>query len=60
MMYEDAKMSKKHMYTIYSDFKGAFGGMNHRILLKTMRDLGFPNVTSTHVNNSKKYTVPTT
>jgi hypothetical protein len=42
MMYEDAKMSKKHIYAAYSDFKGAFGGMDHRILFKTMRDLGFP------------------
>ncbi len=42
MMYEDAKMSKKHMCTAYSDFKGAFGGVDHRILFKTMRDLGFP------------------
>ena len=42
MMYEDAKMSRKHIYTAYSDFKGAFGDMYHRILFKTMRDLGFP------------------
>jgi hypothetical protein len=42
MMYEDAKMTKKHIYTAYSDFKGAFGGMNHSILFKTMRDPGFP------------------
>jgi hypothetical protein len=42
MMYEDAKMSKKHIYTAYSDFKGAFGGMDHRILFQTMRGLGFP------------------
>ncbi len=33
---------KKHIYTAYSDFKGAFGGMDHRILFKTMRELGFP------------------
>jgi hypothetical protein len=42
MMYEDAKMLKYHIYTAYSDFKGAFGGMDHIILLKTMRDLEFP------------------
>ncbi len=41
LMYEDAKMSKKHIYTAYSDFKGAYGGMDHIILFKTMRDLGF-------------------
>jgi hypothetical protein len=42
MVYEDAKQLKKHIYTAYSDFKGAFGGMDHRILFKTMRELGFP------------------
>jgi hypothetical protein len=25
MMYEDAKLSKKNIYTAYSDFKGSFG-----------------------------------
>jgi hypothetical protein len=34
--------SKKHIYTAYSDFKGAFGGMDHRILFKIVRELGFP------------------
>ena len=42
MMYEDAEMARKHTYTAYSDFKGAFGGMDHRILFQTMGDLGFP------------------
>ncbi len=42
MMYEGAKMSKKQIYTAYSDFKGVFGGMYHRILFKTMRELRFP------------------
>ena len=42
MMYKDAKLSRKHIYTAYSDFKGAFGGMDHIILFKTMRELGFP------------------
>ena len=37
MMYEDAKLSKKNIYTAYSDFKGAFGCMDHRILVKVMR-----------------------
>ncbi len=32
MMYEDAKISKIHIYTAFSDFKGAFGGMDHIIL----------------------------
>jgi hypothetical protein len=59
-MYEDAKMSKKHIYTAYSDFKGVFGGMDHRIFFKPMRDLGFPEYTSTHVNNFTKYPAPTT
>ena len=40
-MYEDAKMFKHIIYKTYSDLKGAFGGMGHRILFKTMRDLGF-------------------
>jgi hypothetical protein len=31
-MYEDAKLSQQNIYTAYSDFKGAFGGMDHRIL----------------------------
>ena len=31
-MYEYAKLSKKNIYTAYLDFKGAFGGMGHRIL----------------------------
>ncbi len=42
MMYEDARLSGKHIYTSYSDFKGAFGGLDHRILFQTMRELGFP------------------
>ncbi len=33
-MYEDAKLSKQNIYTAYSDFKGAFGGMDHRILME--------------------------
>ena len=41
MMYEDAKLSENRIYPAYSDLKGAFGGMEHRILLKTMRELGF-------------------
>jgi hypothetical protein len=35
------KYLKKHVYTAYSDFKGAFGGMDHRIPFKTIRKLGF-------------------
>ena len=42
MMYEDAKLSKKHIYTAYSDFKEAFEGMDQRIVFKTMRELGIP------------------
>jgi hypothetical protein len=37
-MYEDAEISKQNIYTAYSDFKGAFGGMNHRILFQIMKD----------------------
>jgi hypothetical protein len=43
MMYEDAKLSKNHIYTSYSYFKGAFVGMDNIILFKTMKDLGFPD-----------------
>ena len=32
VMYEDAKISKTNICTVYSDFKGTFGGMDHRIL----------------------------
>ncbi len=41
MMYEDAKISKRNIYTAYSDFKGAFGGMDHRILFLIMEEYGF-------------------
>jgi hypothetical protein len=41
MMYEDAKISKRSMYTAYSGFKGAFGGMDHRILFQLMKEYGF-------------------
>ena len=42
IMYEDAKISRTHLYKAYSDLKGAFGGMDHRILFKTMGELVFP------------------
>ncbi len=41
MMYEDAKISKRNIYTAYSDFNGAFGGMDHRILFQLMKEYGF-------------------
>jgi len=40
MIYEDTKISKKNIYMVYSDFKGAFGGIGHRILFQIMRDYG--------------------
>ena len=40
-MYEDAKLSKQNIYTEYSDFKGAFGGMDHRIIFQLMEGYGF-------------------
>ena len=40
-MCEDAKLSKCNIYTAYSDFKGAFGGIDHRILFQIMKDYGF-------------------
>ncbi len=42
IMLEDAKMTYRHIYTAYSDFKGAFGGVDHGNLFQTMRELGFP------------------
>ena len=41
MMYEDAKISKRNIYTTYSDFKGAFGGVHHMILFQLMRKYEF-------------------
>ena len=41
MMYEDAKISKRNIYTSYSDFKDAFRGMDHRILFQLMKEYGF-------------------
>ena len=44
-MYEDAKLSKHaDIYTTYSDFKGAFVGMDHRILFKLMEGYGFQDL----------------
>ncbi len=40
MVYEDAKISKRNIYTAYSDFKCAFGGMDHRILFQLMKEDG--------------------
>ena len=34
MMYEDAKLSQNSIYTVYPYFKGAFGGVGHRILFQ--------------------------
>ena len=36
-MYEDAKPTKKHIYTAYSDFKGAFGGRDQWLLILPQR-----------------------
>jgi len=41
LMYEDAKISKRNIYATYSDFKGSFGGMDHRILFQLMKEYGF-------------------
>ncbi len=37
MMYEDANNSKRNIYIAYSDFKGAFGGKDHRILFQLVK-----------------------
>jgi len=44
MMYEDAKLSKQNILTMYSNFKGAFGGIDHRILFQIMKDNGFQDL----------------
>jgi len=41
MMYEDANMFKRNLYTAYSDFKGAFREMDRRILFQLMEEYGF-------------------
>ena len=41
MMYEDANISKRNIYTAYSDFKGAFRVMDHQILFRLMEEYGF-------------------
>jgi hypothetical protein len=41
MMYDDAKIKKRNIYTAYSDFKGVFGGIDHRILFHLMKKNGF-------------------
>ena len=38
MMYEDAKISKRNIYTTYSDLKRAFRGMDNRILFQVMKE----------------------
>ncbi len=40
-MYEDAKLSKKNICTTYSEFKWAFGEMDHIILFQLMKEYGF-------------------
>jgi hypothetical protein len=42
-MYKDAKQSKQNNYTTYSDFKCAFGGIDHRILFMLMEGYGYQN-----------------
>ena len=42
MVLEDAKTSKKPIYTAFVDFKGAFNGTDHKCMFQTMRDLGMP------------------
>jgi hypothetical protein len=41
MMYEEKKYSKQNIYTAYSYFKGAFGGIDHRILFQLIKERGF-------------------
>jgi hypothetical protein len=57
MMYEDAKISKRNIYITYSDFKGAFGGMDHRILSQLMKNMDSKTPTLQRANN---YIMPPT
>ena len=57
MMYEDAKNPKRNIYTAYSDFKGAFGGMDHRILFQLMEEYGFQD---SYIAVCKSYIRPPT
>jgi len=41
MVYEDEKLSKKNICTAYLDFKSAFGGMDHRILIQLITGYTF-------------------
>ena len=42
-MYEDSTLSKKDIYTAYSDLKGTFGGMDHHILFQLIKEYEFYN-----------------
>jgi hypothetical protein len=50
-IYEDAKLSKRNIDTAYSDFKGAFGGMDHRILFQLVKEYGFQD---SYINTCKQ------
>jgi hypothetical protein len=43
IMMEDAKIYKKDIYIMYTDFKGAFNAADHRIMYNHMRQLGLPS-----------------
>ena len=57
MMYEDAKISKRNIYAAYSDLKGAFGGIDHRILFQLMKEYGFQD---SYIIARKIYILPPT
>jgi hypothetical protein len=42
IMMEDAKNYNKGTYIMYTDFKGAFNVVDHRVMFKHMRQLGMP------------------
>jgi len=45
------KLSKNNIYTTYSGFKGAFGGMDHRILFQIMKEYCFQE---SYINTCKQ------
>jgi hypothetical protein len=42
-MMDDAKLHKKDIYVMYTDFKGAFNAADYHIMFKHMRQLEMPS-----------------
>jgi hypothetical protein len=59
-MMEDAKLYHKDFYVMYADVKGAFNAADHRIMFKSMRQLGMPSHSSTPAHTSTASPRPNT